>query len=548
MRFATTLLATVLGLLAAGPAMAAISGPVKTDAGLLEGVAARDPAVTVFKGIPYAAPPVGPLRWKAPQPPAAWKDVRKADQFGALCPQGGPPGAPQGATPPNMSEDCLTLNVWTGAADASEKRPVYVWIYGGAFIQGTGANPDFDGEALAKKGVVVVTFNYRLGALGFLATPELSKESGHAASGNYGLLDDIAALKWLQKNIAAFGGDPARVTIGGQSAGAGSVGFLTQSPLAKGLFVRSIAESHARHPGDPDLRYLAVSYRTLKTAEADGAKYAAELGAASLKDLRALPWQTVIEKSDRPDMAVETGSTAKPPLFRPVVDGWVIPKTYADMLRTGAHNDAFFLTGNNKDETGAVPETAFERLRAQTGAGRGGAPATNVRLAAYQSNARTKYGAMADEFLRLYPALSDQEAGLAANAAARDANRASTFLWAQQWAKTSAKPVYTYFWTHGFDARGAYHGAEINFAFNSLDAVKRPWTDDDKRIADITSSYWANYIKTGDPNGPGLPQWPAFDPATPRVMSLGDGFGTIAVAEPAKLDFWKRFYESQQQW
>ena len=260
----------VVGLAAMPPQAAADPSvpQVKIDSGMLSGVAGRDKAVRVYKGIPYAAAPIGPLRWRAPEPLHAWQGVRPADKFGALCPQ--PSDGPGPAATAPMDEDCLTLNVWTGATAATEKRPVLVWIYGGGFLTGTGANPEFDGEGLAKKGVIVVTFNYRIGALGFLATPELSRESGHSASGNYGLLDDIAALQWVKRNIAAFGGDPARVTIAGQSAGAGSVGFLSQSPLAKGLFQRSIAESHARTPGDPDLRFLSVSYRPLKSAEAAG--------------------------------------------------------------------------------------------------------------------------------------------------------------------------------------------------------------------------------------------------------------------------------------
>jgi para-nitrobenzyl esterase len=237
--------------LSAGSLTAAINDPVKTEAGLLAGVPGRDAAITVDKGVPYAAPPVGDLRWKAPQPPILWQGVRKADQFGKTCPQTGPKD--------NMSEDCLFANLWTGATSATERRPVLVWIYGGGFSGGSGSNQQFDGEALAKKGAVVVTFNYRLGALGFLATPELSKESGHNASGDFGLLDDIAMLQWVHKNIASFGGDPDRVTIFGQSAGAGSVGFLAMSPLAKGLFQRAIEESHARYSRDTELRYLSVS-------------------------------------------------------------------------------------------------------------------------------------------------------------------------------------------------------------------------------------------------------------------------------------------------
>ena len=263
---------------AGGPGRMA-AAPVRIETGLVAGSAGRDPAISVYKGLPYAAPPVGPLRWRPPAPAAAWQGVRAADRFGAACPQPGGEMARGFA----QSEDCLTLNVWTGAAPgAPDKRPVYVWIYGGGFIGGTGASPEFDGEALARKGIVVVTFNYRVGVLGFLATPELSRESGHAASGNYGLLDDVAALQWVQRNIAAFGGDPAKVTIGGQSAGAGSVGFLAISPLAKGLFRTGIAESHARYPRDPELRYLSVSWRPLASAEQAGMHYALDHGASSL--------------------------------------------------------------------------------------------------------------------------------------------------------------------------------------------------------------------------------------------------------------------------
>jgi para-nitrobenzyl esterase len=538
----------VMGL-AAKPAQTA--APVRIDTGLLAGVAARDPSITVYKGVPYAAPPVGPLRFRAPAPPAAWAGVRQADRFGALCPQ------PQGGGPPPsgvMDEDCLTLNVWTGAASPGEKRPVLVWIYGGGFLNGTGANPEFDGEGLARKGVVVVTFNYRLGALGFLATPELSAESGHGASGNYGLLDDVAALKWVQRNIAAFGGDPSQVTIAGQSAGAGSVGFMTMSPLAKGLFQRSIAESHARYPRDPDLRFLSVSYRPLKTAEAAGAAYAAARGAKTPEELRAMPWQKLVEGSDAVDADVYTGTSGKPPLFRPVLDGWVIPRTYDAALKQHAYNDVVYVAGNNRDETGAVPPTAFATLRARTGPPRAGAPQVSVTLADYVQAARAKYGALADDFLRLYPATNDDEAALASNAAAQDNNRVSTYLWATEWKKGTTRPVYTYWWTHappgpGHDLRGAYHGSEINYVFGNLYATDRPWTDDDRSIADRMSSYWANIIKRGDPNGEGLPTWPAFEASAGAVMRLGDEWKPVPVAGgPEKIDFWRRFYATQDAW
>ncbi|PXA93700.1 carboxylesterase [Caulobacter sp. D5] len=524
--------------------------PLRIETGLLAGAAGRDPAITVYKGVPYAAAPVGPLRFRPPAAPAAWEGVRQADRFGALCPQ------PQGGGPPPagpMDEDCLTANVWTAAA-AGEKRPVLVWIYGGGFLTGTGASPEFDGEGLARKGVVVVTFNYRLGALGFLATPALSAEAEHGASGNYGLLDDIALLKWVRRNIAAFGGDPDQVTIAGQSAGAGSVGFLSMSPLAKGLFKRAIAQSHSRYPRDPDLRFLSVSYRTRPAAEQAGQAYAQAHGATTVEALRAMPWRDLIEGSDAVEVAVETGSTGKPPLFRPVLDGWVIPSTYGAALAKGAFNDVVVVTGNNRDETGAVPVTAFAALRARSGPPRAGTPQVNVTLAAYVQAARAKYGAMADAFLRLYPASTDDEAALASNAAAYDNNRVSTYLWAAERAKGTSRPIFTYWWTHappgaGHDLRGAYHGSEINYVLGNLDANDRPWTAEDRAIAERMSSYWANIIKTGDPNGEGLPTWAPFDAKAGSVMVLGDQWGATPVAaSAAKLDFWRRFYATQAAW
>lgn len=535
---------------AAKPAAAAAMAPVRIETGLVAGVAGRKPGVAVYKGIPYAAPPVGPLRWRSPAAPIAWKGVRHADAFGAACPQ---PGGEM-ARGLAQSEDCLTLNIWTGATTAkAQKRPVYVWIYGGGFIGGTGASPEFDGEALARKGVVVVTFNYRVGVLGFLATPELSRESGHAASGNYGLRDDVAALQWVQRNIAAFGGDPAKVTIGGQSAGAGSVGFLAMSPLAKGLFRAGILESHARDPRDTELRYLSVSWRPLATAEQAGTAYAAAHGARTLAELRAMPWQQLIEGSNAIDPGVETGSAGKPPLFRPTVDGWVIPHGYAETYARRKQNQVSLVAGNNRDETGAVPETAFATLRARTTPPRAGMPQTSVTLAAYVAAARRKFGALAADFLTLYPAHDDAEAALQNNAAARDNSRVSTWLWGTSWTKGVGRPVYTYFWTHAppgpdHDLRGAYHGSEIFYAFDSLDAVDRPWSADDRRIAGVMSSYWANIIKTGDPNGPGLPAWPRYDPRVPQVMELGDRFGPIPVADHARIAFWQRFFATQPAW
>jgi len=539
----------VLAVVSARSVTAAMSEPVRTEAGLLSGIPGRDPSIRVYRGIPFAAPPVGELRWRAPKSPVRWQGIRKADQFGSICP------TPRHSNEP-MSEDCLFLNVWTGASSESERRPVLVWFHGGGFITGSGSDPLHDGEGLARKGVVLVTLNYRLGPLGFLATPELSEESGHHASGNYGLLDQIAALEWVQKNIAAFGGDPKRVTIFGHSAGAGSVGFLSMSPLAKGLFQRALAESQVRHPRDLELRYLSLSWRPLKGAEQAGVKYAEAHGAHFLRELRGMSWQQLIAGSDVPDVDVNTGSSARPPLFRPVIDGWVVPQNYFQSFHKGAHNPVAFAAGNNLDEGGAVPETAFTMLRSP-GATRPditlGSPNPNVTLKNYLSAANQKFGAMTEEFLKLYPASTDNEAARANNAAIRDNSRVSTYLWATEWTRVNKTPVYTYFWTHAppgpdHDRRGAYHGSEINYVFNNLYATDKPWTDEDRKIADVMSSYWAHYATNGNPNGKDLPVWPAFDPKSPTVMELGDRFGPLPVADEARMDFWRRFFQAQEAW
>ncbi|KPI11562.1 Carboxylesterase [Actinobacteria bacterium OK074] len=526
--------------------------PVETESGPVEGIPGRDRSLTVFRGIPYAAPPVGDLRWRPPEPPLTWTGVRAAHSFGPMCPQA--PNSEVAGLDLPMSEDCLHLNIWTGAASAAERRPVLVWIYGGGFRVGTGASPRYDGEGLARKGLVVVTFNYRLGAFGFLATPELSAESAHHASGNYGLLDTVAVLRWVRDNIAGFGGDPDRVTLAGQSAGAGTVNFLAMSPLARGLCHRAVAQSHARHSRDPELRYLATSYRTLADAESAGARYAEEHGGRSPARLRALPWQKLVDGDAAVDSAVDTGSSAKPPLFRPVVDGWVIPAGYDETYAKGLQNDVGYLAGNNLDESGAVPETTFAAYRAAgKKAWRPGMPPVHVTLDDHVAAARRKFGDLAEEFLRLYPAATDDEAGRAHNAAVRDNARISTFLWGADWTRHANRPLYTYFWTHASPARGqhprrASHGSEIDFVFGNLDREDADWTDEDRAVAETMSGYWANFAATGDPNGPGLPNWPAYSPDSASVTEVGDGFGPIPVADAARLDFWKRFFLTQQAW
>ncbi len=519
--------AIMLGLMLASSSIAAISGTVRVESGSISGVRGTDLNVVVFKGIPYAAAPVGALRWRPPQPVKPWQGVRKADRFGAVCPQQHVTGALVRVT----DEDCLNLDVWTAAASSAERRPVMVWLHGAGWA---GSDPLFDGEALARKGVVVVTINYRVGALGFLAMPELTRESEHGSSGNYGLLDDIAALKWVRTNIKAFGGDPARVTVFGESFGAGSINFLVLSPLAKGLFQQAIMQSHVRYPRDPELYRGATRYLPQATAETAGTKFAQSLGANSLQELRVMPWQKI---AAAPDTSSKT------------IDGWVIPHNYSETFARGTQSDVLVMAGSNRDESGANPATAFDLLSAGTPSAIGG-PGPIITLTDYQRLARQKFGAMADEFLKLYPASNDREAFLAYGQSIRDNHRVSTWHWAQMWKQKATKPVYLYFFTHAppgkdHDLMGAYHGSEINYVFGHLHPPTEPWTEQDRRIADTLSSYWVNFATTGNPNGPGLPAWPAFDPKVEQIMEIGDRFQPVPLVDAAKLDFWRRFYDTQ---
>ena len=517
-------LATVL--LGTSPSAAAIVGPVKIDGGQIAGVAAGKPGVVAFKAVPYAAPPVGALRWRPPQPAVVWPGVRKADKFGPDCIDTPAPKSTWVA----QSEDCLNLNLWTGASSPQDKRPVIVWLHGAAF---GASDPLFDGAALAAKGVIVVAVNYRSGVFGYLSTPELDRESEHGTSGNYGLLDGIAALKWVQRNIAAFGGDPARVTLAGESLGSGATNFIVLSPEAKGLFTGAIMQSHARYPRDPELFAVALRYQTRTEAQAAGAKLMQTTGAGSLQDLRALP----AEK-----LAAAGG-------FNKNVDGWLIPKTYAETYATGGQANVSILAGSNRDESGAMPDSAFDLLIA------GVAPSVAsamppTKLADYLKIAGQKYGPMAAEFLKLYPAGNDREAFTAYSQAIRDNSRVSMWMWAGAWREKATKPVHLYFFGHTPPERdhammGAYHGSEISYAFGHLHPVDAAWTPADEKLADTMSSYWSNFAKTGDPNGLGLPRWPAFDPKVQQVMSLGDRFEPMLLADPAKLDFWKRYYATQ---
>ena len=492
---------------------AAISDPVRLDSGSISGNPADDAGVRAFKGIPFAAPPIGDLRWRAPQPAAHWDGVRKAEQFAPNCTTGGGAegrgGKGKAAAPagPAPSEDCLYVNVWSPASATGDRLPVMVWTYGGGFTGGSGAEARYDGEAMAKKGIVVVTYNYRLGVFGFLAHPELTKESGHNASGNYGMMDMVTVLRWVQKNIAAFGGDPRKVTIAGESAGAILVSAMVGSPEGKGLFQRAIAQSGAW------MGLSIAKMRTLEQAEEAGKR---AVGTHTIGDLRAMSTQEVAQNAPGVPAGV-------------IVDGWMIPEDQSLTFLKGKQNDVDVLVGSNQDEG-----TFFA----------GGLASAD----AAKARARQTYGDLADDFLKLYPASGDAEAAASALMRSRDETGWHQRTWAQLTGKRGKK-AYLYYFTHvppGSGARGATHTAELPYMFNNPPA-NDSWMVLDHKLADTMSSYWVNFIATGDPNGKGLPTWQPYSAKNDgQAMVFGDTVQFGPQIEPARLAFFDRYYAAVQ--
>ena len=504
-----TILLAVLAIAAWNAATDAAIVTVKTESGLLSG-APPTAGVTAYLGIPYAAPPVGELRWKPPQPALRWDGIRKADTFGTSCMQNQAgsrlPWTEEFMTQGPIGEDCLFLNVWTAARAPNGRVPVMFWIYGGGFNEGSSSVAVYDGTELAKKGVIVVSVNYRVGPLGFLTHPELTKESEHASSGNYGLLDQIAALRWVRDNIAAFGGDPNQVTIFGQSAGALSVAALMRSPLARGLFARAIAQSG---PGLLGRNALGAG-STLSDREAAGLKYAESKGAHSLADLRALPAAAFFTP-----VGGRGGTPAPNGIVR---DGWVLTDT-------APAEQVPVMVGFVADDIGVAGSAAGAR------------PA----VATYKSDAERIYGDQAAAFMKLYPAASDSDVPVAQKSAARDRIRVAVDLWAAEQSRSS-KRLYTYFFDRvipwpAHPEFGAFHTSEVPYVFNTIARINRPWEPVDKTVAEAASSYWANFARKVDPNGPGLPRWAAYDANTHMTMQIGPRTGAMRVAEPDKLQF-----------
>ncbi len=463
---------------------------LRTANGVLEGVVSADGKVHTFKGIPYAAPPVGSLRWQAPQPASPWSGIRKAVEYGPRCMQGSvfPDMVFHDAGP---SEDCLYLNLWMPAARSQKPLPVMVWIYGGGFVAGSTSEPRQDGGNLSKLGVLVVSFNYRLGIFGFFSHPELAKESGHQSSGNYGLLDQVAALKWVHENIATFGGDPNNVTIFGESAGSFSVSALMASPLAQGLFQRAIGESGAFFGS-------TLSLRPRDLTEKAGAEFAkSALGTDSLAALRAKP----------ADELLKAAGKSGPFRFGPNIDGYFLPESVAGIFADGKQSQIPLLAGWNADEGSYRSFFGKEEPTAQN----------------YVVRARKLFGDRVEAFLKLYPAATDEEAKRSAQDLSGDQFTAfSTWKWLEMQLKTGNSPVYRYEFDQtlpvpegvvkGPEAEPrAPHAGEIEYVFQMLSSKNLPWRPEDRKASDLMGKFWTNFAKTGDPNGPGLTRWPAYD-------------------------------------
>jgi para-nitrobenzyl esterase len=488
-------------LLASTAALAAIPAQVRTDKGTVEGEPSAEGSVVAFKGIPYAAPPIGNLRWAPPAPAEPWTGVRSAHAFGYHCVQGSvfrdmmfhDPGA---------SEDCLTLNVWTPASARSAKLPVMVWIYGGGLYGGATSEGRQDGQFLAHRNVVVVSMNYRLGIFGFFVHPELTAESPHHASGNYGLMDQNAAIQWVRQNIAAFGGDPSNITIFGESAGSFSVNFHMASPMSRNLFQHAIGES-----GGAIASARPPDQSREQREKTDSAAALTLYGTSKLADLRRLSTEDIM----RPLLAPGSGA----PHFGADIDGWFLPKSVAEIYAAGEEAHIPVLAGWNADE------------------GRGGIAGSLNKPSAsgFAEQAAKDFPDTSEDFLKLYPHSNDQEALNSASDYAGDKFIAySTWKWLESQVATGKAPVYRYLFALGnpgdrfhTPAAGAFHSDDIEYVFGTLDS--RPealWRPEDRKLSNEIQSYWTNFARNGDPNGSGLPKWPTYGPAEWQTMHLDE--------------------------
>lgn len=515
----------------------------QVESGTLRGVESRT-GVVAFKGIPYAKPPVDDLRWRPPAAPEPWDGVRYADRYGAVCPQPVPPANSlyYGGTEP-QSEDCLFLNVWTSDVSPAQARPVIVWLHMGAFAFGSGSAGQgpfsiYDGSELAAQHAVVVTVNYRVGRLGFLAHPWLSEESGRGASGNYGLMDQIAALDWVQRNIAAFGGDPGNVTLWGVSAGAASTSIHLASPLASGLFHKAIAMSGGLFGPASDSCGLNDLMQDLASAERTGVVLASELGVASLAELREVSPEDLAMAMGTPGewrthlVPFGVGSGAFDSSY-PIVDGHVLTKTPFEVFSAGEQHDVPVIAGSAANEAA-------------------GAPGLDT-LENFERYAHEEYGDLADRFVELYPADDDAGALSATTRVVGDRIFAwPTWTLAHLHASTATSDVFYYRWSHespiptDFEVvegtPGAFHTSEVAYLFRHIWVWPWNWTESDRAISETASNAWLRFARTGDPNGEELPEWPAFNPGAPRVMDFAERAAMGEVPDRARLEFLDDYY------
>lgn len=463
---------------------------IQTANGKVEGYLKEN--LRIFKGIPFAAPPVGEFRWKAPQPVQSWSGIKKCTAFSASPIQNKPQPFSCWteefiAKPEPLDEDCLYLNVWTSSKN-KEKHPVLVWIYGGGLNSGSANCDIYDGEEMAKKGVVFVSINYRVGVMGFMAHPELSKESGYNSSGNYGFLDQMAALKWVQKNIAAFGGDPNNVTIAGQSAGAFSVNAMIASTLSKGLFHKAIPQSG----GLLSNRFS----QNLAASEQQGLKFMEKVNCTSIAELRKKSADEIQKASNLPGFG----------RFGTTMDGYVLPTNIFEHFKNGKHNQVPIMTGwvTGDGSLMGVPNTSLEN---------------------YKKEVQVKYGTKTEEFLSIFPATTDEEAK---EAKLKQGLLGFAGMPSHLLAISTNKPSYLYHFSHvppdkpNFPNYGAFHTSEVPYALHTLHTWNRDWQQLDKDLENTMAAYWVNFAKTGNPNGTGLPEWKIYDKQAGYIMVLGD--------------------------
>jgi para-nitrobenzyl esterase len=482
---------------------------VKLANGKIQGTTNTDKTVRIFKGIPFAAPPVGDLRWKAPQPVQNWKGTKKCMAFSASPIQNKPQpffcwSEEFIAQPEPLSEDCLYLNVWTTAKTKSEKLPVFVWIYGGGLSSGSANCAIYDGEEMAKKGVIFISINYRVGVLGFMAHPELSKESGNNASGNYGILDQIDALKWVQKNIAAFGGDINNVTIAGQSAGAFSVTALIASPLAKGLFHKAIPQSGGL------LANMLLS-QNLGKAEEVGLNFMKKANTNSIAELRKTPAEALQKLSNNQEVG----------RFGITLDGYTLPTNLMEHFKKGLHNHTPVLTGWVTGDGSVLGES-------------------KMKLEDYKKEAQSKYGDKAEAYLSVFPASTDEEVKMVKQ---KLSLLGFAGLPAHLLAGFNTQKTYIYQFSHvppdkpNFPNYGAFHTSEVPYTLHNLHTWNRPWQQLDKDLENTISSYWVNFAKTGNPNGTNLPEWKSYDKQSGNIMLFGDKIEVKSAFLKKEFDF-----------